>query len=300
MGMLWAFPQEHRYRLDRGTFPELFRLMARRRIPLLAKETLFQLKELLEACPELIVVAMNQGPHGLDRHLRPLMDAFPHSHVDTSYLLVEGLIEELCSRYGPERLLFGTAYPDNCGGGALLRLAQADIGDDARSLIAAGNIERLLGWSEASAASSAQVEGSADASPETRPAGRVPTISSQIVAEYLANGRSDRCPIIDLHGHWGPFAGSYLPCAREKQMLRALECAGVKRIVCSSHDALLADPAQGNRDMEQAVARNPDVLAAYWLVNPNYPELAAWAAENFQQSRGFVGLNSSPITTSIP
>ena len=116
--MLWAFPQEHRYRLDRGTFPELFRLMARRRIPLLAKETLFQLKELLEACPELIVVAMNQGPHGLDRHLRPLMDAFPHLHVDTSYLLVEGLIEELCSRYGPERLLFGTAYPDNCGGGA--------------------------------------------------------------------------------------------------------------------------------------------------------------------------------------
>ena len=77
-------------------------------------------------------------------------------------------------------------------------------------------------------------------------------------------------------------------------MLRALQRAGVKRIVCSSHDALLADPAQGNRDMEQAVVRNPDVLAAYWLVNPNYPELAAWAAENFQQSRGFVGFKFLP------
>jgi len=37
---LWAFPQEHRYRLDGGSFKDLFRLMAQKRIPLFAKENL--------------------------------------------------------------------------------------------------------------------------------------------------------------------------------------------------------------------------------------------------------------------
>lgn len=141
---LWAFPQEHRYRLDGASFPELFQRMAELRIPLFAKEDLVQLKELLKDCPDLIVVAVNQGPHSLDRYLWPLMDAFPNLHVEISYLLVEGVMEEMCRRYGSERLLFGTAFPDNCSGGALLRLAQADIGDKARQAIAGTNLRRLL------------------------------------------------------------------------------------------------------------------------------------------------------------
>jgi len=141
---LRAFPQEHRYRLDGNTFPDLFPQMVRHRIPLFAKENLFLLKELLVDCPDLIVVAVNQGPHGLDRFLRPLMDAFPNLYIETSCLLVEGLIEGLCERYGPRRILFGTGFPDNCSGGALLRLAHADIGAQARAAIAGGNLERLL------------------------------------------------------------------------------------------------------------------------------------------------------------
>ena len=141
---LRAFPQEHRYRLDGLACPRLFKLMAQHRIPLFAKENLCALKELLSDCPDLIVVAVNQGPHSLDRHLRPLMDAFPNLRVETSGLLVEGLIEGLCERYGAERVLFGSGFPDNCNGAALLRLATADIGEDARAAIAAGNLERLL------------------------------------------------------------------------------------------------------------------------------------------------------------
>jgi uncharacterized protein len=141
---LRAFPQEHRYRLDGLACPRLFQLMARRRIPLFAKENLLALKEILSDCRDLIVVAVNQGPHSLDRHLRPLMDAFPNLRVETSGLLVEGLIEGLCERYGAERVLFGSGFPDNCNGAALLRLATADIGEDARAAIAAGNLERLL------------------------------------------------------------------------------------------------------------------------------------------------------------
>ena len=141
---LRAFPQEHHYRLNRRTFPELLPALAERRIPLLVKENLSVLPELLDDCPALTVIAVNQGPHSLERYLRPLMDSYSNLHVETSGLLVDGVIEGLCDRYGPGRLLFGSGFPDNCGGGALLRLAHADIAADAKTAIAAGNIERLL------------------------------------------------------------------------------------------------------------------------------------------------------------
>jgi len=141
---LRAFPQEHRYRLDGMTFDPLFRLLVKRRVPLFAKANLVDLKELLSDFPDLIVVAVNQGPHSLERHLRPLLDAFPGLAVETSYYMVEGLIEEFVDRYGPERLLFGSGFPDNCSGSALLRLAQADIDAEDRAAIAGGNLKRLL------------------------------------------------------------------------------------------------------------------------------------------------------------
>lgn len=300
---LWAFPQEHRYRLDGCTFPQLFRLMARCRIPLFAKESLFQLKELLEACPGLPVVAVNQGPHSLDRHLRPLMDAFPNLHVDTSYLLVEGLIEGMCERYGPERLLFGTAFPDNCSGGALLRLAQAEIGEESRALIAAGNLERLLAWSREADAGADAIKGTSPfrgTHRVDRVGAAAPHYPSEIAAEYMTNGRSERCPLIDMHGHWAPFGGSFLPCASEQNMLESLHRTGVKHIVCSSSDALLADPECGNRVMEKAIARSPDVLSGYWSVNPNYPNLAARAPEDLQKSNGFVGFKFLPDYHAYP
>jgi len=141
---LWAFPQEHHYCLDSLTFGPLFEAMKRLRIPLLAKDNLLSIKTLLKEQPGLIVVAMNQGPHSQERCLRPMIDAYPDLYLDTSCLIVDGLIEEFCRRYGPDRLLFGSGFPNNCSGAALLRVAQADVDSQARQAIAAGNLERLL------------------------------------------------------------------------------------------------------------------------------------------------------------
>ena len=281
---LWAFPQEHRYRLDRATFRELFAILEQARIPLFAKQNLDHLKELLVECPELTVVAVNQGPHSVERCLRPLLDDFPNLYLETSALLVEGLIEEFCERYGPDRLLFGSGYPDQCLGGAYLRLVQADIGEDARAAIAGGNLDRLLGWA-----------GKEVGKPDTAAVRKsICTLSSPLARDYVARGRSDACPIVDLHGHWGPLPGGYLPAAREETMVAALRRQGVRRIVCSAHDALFSDPEHGNAAMAAAIARHPDLLAGYWAVNPNYPELTRRAPQDFMAAKGFVGFKLLP------
>lgn len=122
----------------------------------------------------------------------------------------------------------------------------------------------------------------------------IPRNPSRIAAEYMARGRSRQCPIVDMHGHWGCFGGAHLPCASEAKMIAALRRCGVKRIVCSAHDALLADPRAGNRLMQRAVTRHPRMVSAYWAVNPNYPDLALHAPEDLADSRGFIGFKFLP------
>lgn len=117
---------------------------------------------------------------------------------------------------------------------------------------------------------------------------------SPLAHEFLAHGRSETCPILDLHGHWGPFAGGHLPAATAQSMIDSLRRQGVQRIVCSAHEALFADPERGNAEMQTAIRQWPDVLAGYWAVNPNYPELARRAPADLAAAEGFVGFKILP------
>ncbi len=141
---LWAFPGDHHYLLNEETFGSLFSVLSERRIPLFALADLVQIGELLRACPELTVIAASPGPVPLDRYFRPLVERYPNFYIETSCYMVDEGIESFCERYGPERMLFGTGYPANYMGSAMLRLAQADIDKHSKQAIASGNLERLL------------------------------------------------------------------------------------------------------------------------------------------------------------
>jgi predicted TIM-barrel fold metal-dependent hydrolase len=94
--------------------------------------------------------------------------------------------------------------------------------------------------------------------------------------------------------------GLHLPCASENKMLAILRRCGVKHIVCSAHDALLADPEEGNRAMQAAIDRNRRWLSGYWAVNPNHPRLAKRAPGDLAKSRGFVGFKLLPDYHAYP
>jgi hypothetical protein len=141
---LRVFPDEHKYELTHLAMGDWLALLEEKRIPLLAKTSCLKIARVLSTFPELVVVAMSQGPHSYERYLRPIVERYSHFYIDTASYIVDGLIEEFCARYGPGRLLFGSGYPDNCSGGALLRLLQADISAEDREAIAGGNLTRLL------------------------------------------------------------------------------------------------------------------------------------------------------------
>jgi predicted TIM-barrel fold metal-dependent hydrolase len=271
-----AFPSEHRYRLDGLTFGPHLDMLAAHRIPLLVKADCLAIGDLLRDCPDLTVIAMSQGPHSLERYLRPILDRYPNLYLETSGLLVEGLIEEFVARYGSSRLVFGSGFPDNAAGGAQHTLRFADIPEDARVAIAGGNLRRLLGWA-------GELSDGSDSSDKSD-----------------GSEKSAGSPIIDMHGHWGEFPGAHLPVADESRMLAAMDRCGVRTIVCSSHEALLGDFERGNRLMQAAIDRHPGRLLGYWAVNPQYAASWKQAPTDIEDARGFIGFKFLPDYHAYP
>ncbi len=117
---------------------------------------------------------------------------------------------------------------------------------------------------------------------------------SPIAREYLEKGRSTDCPIIDMHGHLGPFYGAYLPSATLERMRQRMARCGVQRLVCSHHLALTYDSDEGNALLQDVIDAYPGEFLGYWLINPNFPAVVEKDLVNFDKTRGFVGLKFWP------
>ncbi len=149
---LWAYPSAHRYLLNATTMGGLLEEMVARGIPLFIHRRempgnlgTYELAEsVLADFPDLRLVVAGHGSWGEDRLFRPLMTRYPHFAVDTSRYELDGGIEELCRTLGPDRLLFGSGFPETPMGGSILTLLHADIPDEHRELIAGGNLRRIL------------------------------------------------------------------------------------------------------------------------------------------------------------
>jgi len=152
---LWAYPAKHRYLLNATTMGGLLEEMQDRGIPLFmhrrempgALEVYELADTILADFPRLYLVIVAHGSWGEDRLFRPLMARYPNFAVGTSRYELDGGIEDICRTFGPERLLFGTNFPETPMGGPMLTLLQAAISDEERELIAGGNLRRILAGS---------------------------------------------------------------------------------------------------------------------------------------------------------
>ncbi|MEM3545604.1 MAG: amidohydrolase family protein [Candidatus Bathyarchaeia archaeon] len=126
-------------------------------------------------------------------------------------------------------------------------------------------------------------------------------ISSQIVREFMDEGKSRSCPVIDVHTHLGPYQGIYFPNPSPEDMIRTMDRCGVKIAISSSHAALI--DSRENIKMVDVVRKYPDRFRAYWVINPNYPEEIPNEIRRFSELEGFVGFkflsdyHKHPITS---
>jgi predicted TIM-barrel fold metal-dependent hydrolase len=103
-----------------------------------------QVGELATRFPSLPIIVAGVT-YRQQRTLLPLLEAFPRLHLSlgSNYTVHRG-IEELVSIVGPDRLLFGTGFPQAESMAAITQLMYAEISNDDKQLIGAANLRRLI------------------------------------------------------------------------------------------------------------------------------------------------------------
>ena len=137
----------HMFSLAKVVCGVLFTWLARLRIPLfveLGPVPWQDVDTLLDTYPGLRLV-LTDVTYRVNRELYPRLIAYPELFVETSGLEQHCGIQDLCERFGPERMLFGSRMPWLCAGAAKHAIETAGISDEAKRLIAGDNLRRLLG-----------------------------------------------------------------------------------------------------------------------------------------------------------
>ena len=147
---LRVFPDYHRYLLNRVVFGKFLDEVTERHIPLLLSleknsVTWPVIYQFLAEFPNLTCILCDIGIWNSDRFTWPLLETYPNVFLETSLLALEdGGIEETLARYGAERLLFGSNFPERYPEAAMLAVQHADIPAADKEKIASANLEGLI------------------------------------------------------------------------------------------------------------------------------------------------------------
>lgn len=141
-----AFPLTNRYILCDITMGEQLTMLCDRKIPvyLSPKDGYEPIYAVLKEYPDLTVILYNIGWWPSARYVYPLLNRFKNVYFETGDFGMLHGYEDACSRFGSERLLFGTNFPTNSMAGSQCCLMMARVSEEDKKNIASGNLERLL------------------------------------------------------------------------------------------------------------------------------------------------------------
>jgi len=115
--------------------------------------------------------------------------------------------------------------------------------------------------------------------------------------EFLGGGG---CPVIDTHGHLGPFHGIYMPEAALDAMVAGMDRYGYECMILSPHSALTGDTREGNREMIAATHKHSGRVYGYCTINPNFPHDVARELDTCLAQPGVVGIKLHPSMHEYP
>jgi hypothetical protein len=150
-GRMFPTPEDYGYFLAEWSMGGLLREMEAHRIPLFIDLSLFQeddpdwraIDDLCELHPDLPVVLGETRSYD-NKLFYPFMRTHRNFHLELSSYYVHRGIEDICERFGADRLIFGSGMPLSPPGEIMAMVTQALIGPEERALVAGGNLENLL------------------------------------------------------------------------------------------------------------------------------------------------------------
>lgn len=147
------FPRDHNYSFSQWNIGPMLEKLETMKLPVFIDYEQIRYNEIriedlfwaLKGYPKLpFVLCSNDHSYRIGRILYPLFERFKNFYIETSTFLLYQGIEEICSRFGSERILFGSGMPFQDGGGSIARVLYAEIDNKDKQNIAYKNAERLL------------------------------------------------------------------------------------------------------------------------------------------------------------
>jgi len=137
---------EQAYSTEKWNCGELFSMLESCRIPLFLGMNQLGLNDLARICTEYpgLVIILTDLSYSIDRNLYGLLGSFGNLKIEISGYKVHNGIEEICGRFGAERIIFGSKMPEFSGGSAVSVINYARISQKEKQMIAHENIEKLL------------------------------------------------------------------------------------------------------------------------------------------------------------
>jgi len=136
----------HAFSLSKVVCGDLFAWLAQTRIPLfveLGPVSWESIDDLMEGYAGLRLVLVDIN-YRANRDLYPRLKVYEGLYVETSGLEQHCGIQDVCERFGPGRLLFGSRLPLMCPGAARHAVESAGISEEDKAAIAGENLRRLL------------------------------------------------------------------------------------------------------------------------------------------------------------
>ncbi len=208
--------------------------------------------------PTLPVVVTESRTYRAQRAGYAALAACPNLHLDLSAWWLHRAVERLCREFGPQRLLWGSQLPFRCAAVPMMQIGYSDISQEALSLIAGGNLRRLLSWNE-----------------------KVRFVADQVTFppadDPLHHAARERLPlrefpVYDCHGHIGQSSPNHVIEDTVEDLLREMDKFGVRVCCVFSLEGVFSDETWGNNLVVEAVRRHPDRFVGFTLVNPHRGE----------------------------
>ncbi len=144
---VWIRPEYDHWLLVPWQSGPLFAALEQRRMPVVCLQRMVKLPELADLAgryPRLPLLYAELG-YREQRSYLPLLERFPNVHLvlGAPYTVHRG-IEQLVARVGAGRLLFGSGFPAAEPMAAIAQLVYAEISEEDKQRIGAGNLEALV------------------------------------------------------------------------------------------------------------------------------------------------------------
>lgn len=270
VGALFLFYGQFDIRLDDWGIDSLLEVLEKEQVPVFlcpnnwresGKTDATDWPNVVRICrkfPELPVVVTEHRIYKSQRAVYAALAACPNLKIDVSSLWLHKRVEFICREFGAERLVWGSQLPERNPSAPIMQINYSDISSDELSLIAGGNMRKLLSWNE-------NINFVGDQAKLTEP------------IDSLHSAARERLPFsneefYDSHGHIGWGSPHHVVEDTAEDLVREMNKFGIRLCCVFSLEGVFGDETYGNDEVAKVLKQYPDRFIGFTLVNPNHGE----------------------------